>query len=85
MAQLCINLPDELKQQAEESNLDLSSLLVELVKREIMKQQLLERFNSKEEQEEVLSLDELNKRMQRDRISDEDITELVRKMRDREY
>jgi len=32
-----------------------------------------------------LSLSELNKIMERDRISDEDSTELIRKMRDREY
>lgn len=34
---------------------------------------------------ESLSLSELNKVMERDRISDEDSTELIRKMRDKEY
>lgn len=51
MAEICIKIPDELKRQADESNIELSELLTGLAKREIMKQQLLKRFNSKEEQE----------------------------------
>ena len=31
MAEVCINIPDELKQQAEESNIDLSSLIKEII------------------------------------------------------
>jgi len=68
MAQLCIDIPDELKQKAEESNLDLSTLLVELAKREIMKQQLLERFNSKEEQELIKWSVDLGRRAKKGRF-----------------
>jgi len=48
---------------------------------------LIDELDSKEKQEEkeVLSLEELQKVMQESRISDEDSTELIRKMRDREY
>ena len=37
------------------------------------------------EHRKVLSLSELTKLMEKARISDEDSTELIRKMRDREY
>lgn len=47
---------------------------------------LIDELRSKEgEEEEVPTLDELNKLMQEARISDEDSTKLIRKMRDREY
>jgi len=45
---------------------------------------LIEELTSKEDKE-VLSLEELQKVMQESRISDEDSTELIRKMRDKEY
>ena len=51
MTELVINVPEELKKQAEESNIDLSKLLVTLIKREVLKQILLKRFKSKEEQD----------------------------------
>ena len=37
------------------------------------------------EHNKSLSLSELNKVMERDRVSDEDSTELIRKMREKEY
>jgi len=58
MTELVINVPEELKKQAEESNIDLSKLLVTLIKREVLKQILLKRFKSKElstEKKEELS------------------------------
>lgn len=51
MAQLSITLPDELQEQAEKLRLDLARLLTELIKREVLKQKMVERFNSKEEQD----------------------------------
>lgn len=51
MTELIVNVPEELRKQAEESNIDLSKLLVALVKREVLKQILLKRFKSKEEQD----------------------------------
>lgn len=51
MVELCVNVPDELKIEIEESNLDLSSLFKEFIKRELLKQMLLKKLNSKEEQE----------------------------------
>lgn len=51
MSELRVEIPDELKKQAEESNIDLSKLLAALVKREVLKRQLLKRFRSEEEQE----------------------------------
>jgi len=49
--ELTIKIPDELKMQAEESNIDLSELIIALAKRELAKQLILKRLNSKEEQE----------------------------------
>ena len=46
-----INIPEELKKQADESNINLSELLAMLLKRELIKQKLLKKFNSKEEKE----------------------------------
>ncbi|MEK6824862.1 MAG: hypothetical protein AABY02_03325 [Nanoarchaeota archaeon] len=51
MTELRVNIPDGLKKQAEESNVDLSRLLAALVKREVLKWQLLKGFKSKEEQD----------------------------------
>ena len=51
MAEVVITIPDELKAQAEKSNIDLSKILVQLAKRELVKQLILKRLNSKEEQE----------------------------------
>ena len=68
MAELCINIPDELKKQAEVSNIDLSKLLVELAKREIIKKELLKRFNSKEEQELIKWSVDLGKKAKKGRF-----------------
>ena len=51
MAEVCVNIPEELIKQAKESNIDLSKLFKELLKRELIKQKLIEQFNSKEEQD----------------------------------
>ena len=45
---------------------------------------LIEELSS-EKQEEELSLEQLNEIMQKDRISDEDSTLLIRQMREKEY
>lgn len=51
MAELCIKIPDELKERAEKFNLDLNMLINELVKREIAKKEILKRMGSDEEKE----------------------------------
>lgn len=51
MAELCVKIPDELKERAEEFNLDLNILVNELVKREIVKKEIMRRINSDEEKE----------------------------------
>jgi hypothetical protein len=45
---------------------------------------LIDELDSKEDKE-VLSLEELQKVMRESRVSDEDSTDLIRKMRDKEY
>ena len=68
MAEITIKIPDELKKKAEKSNLDLSKLLVELAKREIMKEQLLKQINSKEEKDITDWSVELGRKAKRDRF-----------------
>lgn len=68
MAEVCVNIPDELKQQAEKSNLDLSKLIRELLKRELIKQKLIEQFNSKEEQELIKWSVDLGRRAKKGRF-----------------
>lgn len=51
MAEISVKIPNELKKNAERFNVDLSKLLTELAKREIIKEQLLKQIKSKEEQE----------------------------------
>ncbi len=66
MAELCVSIPDELQEQAEQFKLDLSRLLIELIKREILKQKMIERFNSKEEQELLKWSVELGRRAKKE-------------------
>ena len=66
MTELKVNIPDELKKQAEEFNIDLSRLLAALVKREVLKRQLLERFKSKEEQDLINWSVELGRKAKKD-------------------
>jgi len=42
MAQICIDIPDELKQQAEESNLDLSNSIKQFIALKVFEKQLSE-------------------------------------------
>ena len=46
---------------------------------------IIDELGAEKEHSESLSLSELNKIMERDRVSNEDSTELIRKMRDKEY
>lgn len=46
---------------------------------------IMEELEEPKKHRKVLSLSELTKLMEKARISDEDSTELIRKMRDREY
>lgn len=66
MSELRVEIPDELKKQAEESNIDLSKLLAALVKREVLKRQLLKRFRSEEEQELTEWSVELGRKVKKD-------------------
>ena len=68
MTELVINVPEELKKQAEESNIDLSKLLVTLIKREVLKQILLKRFKSKEEQDLINWSVELGRKAKKGRF-----------------
>src|SRR3989344_5736883 len=68
MTELVINVPEELKKQAEESNIDLSKLLVAMVKREVLKQILLKRFKSKEEQDLINWSVELGRKAKKGRF-----------------
>jgi len=68
MAQLSITLSDELKQQAEQSNLDLARLFTELIRRELLKQKMVERFNSEEEQELIKWSVDLGRRTKKGRF-----------------
>jgi len=51
MAELCVKIPDELKERAEKFNLDLNMLVNELVRREIAKKEIIKRMGSDEEKE----------------------------------
>ncbi len=68
MAEVCFNIPDEIQEQAEQFKLDLSRLLIELIKREVLKQKMVERFNSKEEQELIKWSVELGKKAKKGRF-----------------
>ncbi len=82
MVEVCINIPDELKEQAEQFNLDVSRLLAELIKREILKRKMVERFNSKEEKELIKWSVELGRRAKKGRFK-ELVSELSPEERER--
>lgn len=68
MAEVCFNIPDEVQEQAEQFKLDLARLFTELIKREVLKQKMVERFNSKEEQELIKWSVELGKKAKKGRF-----------------
>ena len=68
MAEISIKIPDELKEEAEEFNIDLSNLFSELVKRELLKQKLLKQLDSKEEQELIKWSVELGRKAKKGRF-----------------
>ena len=68
MAEICIDLPDNLRELAEKFNLDLSKLMLESARREILKQQLLKKLSSKEEQELVEWSVDLGRRAKKGRF-----------------
>ncbi|MEK6831053.1 MAG: hypothetical protein AABX77_03410 [Nanoarchaeota archaeon] len=68
MAEIFIKIPDELKEEAEEFNIDLSNLFSELVKRELLKQKLLKQLDSKEEQDLIKWSVELGRKAKKGRF-----------------
>ena len=72
MVQLSIDVPDELEKQAEELNLNLSKLIVELTKQELLKR--LKRSKELKELDEVLKNSEL---------TEEDCLRLGRELKER--
>ena len=68
MAEICIDLPDNLRELAEKFNLDLSKLMLESARREILKRQLLKKLSSKEEQELVEWSVDLGRRAKKGRF-----------------
>jgi hypothetical protein len=81
MAEICIKIPNELKESAEKFNLDLNLLVNELVKREIVKKEIMRRINSHEEKDLEEWSVELGKKAKKDSFK-RLLSELTPKERD---